>query len=448
MIRTIKTSVGKDEWFRDAGLQRIMTLLNRDHGEARVVGGAVRNALMDMPVKDIDIATTLTPAEVVERAEAASMKTVPTGIDHGTVTLVIAGRGYEVTTLRADVETDGRRATVAFGTDWQVDAERRDLTINALYARADGEIVDLVGGFEDIEKGVIRFIGDPAARIAEDYLRVLRFFRFFAWYGSGRPDAEGLKACAAAKDKLSGLSAERIWSETKKLLGAPDPGRALLWMRQTGVLTAVLPETEKWGIDAVPGIIQMEKAFRFEPDPLLRLAGMIPPDSDRIAALAGTAPAFAGGRGAADGMEQGPGCRLRHEGRGLRASSLRQRRSGRRRPAQAPARRRAVARHHRFEGDGGGGGVFPNDRPCGAMEAPGLPAERDGPHGCGRPERARRRRNPAPAGKGMGREQFPPRPGGALVASRRIHGLTPPPALRRRRLRLRRPSTCRRVCAA
>ncbi len=287
MIRTIKTSVGKDEWFRDAGLQRIMTLLNRDHGEARVVGGAVRNALMDMPVKDIDIATTLTPAEVVERAEAASMKTVPTGIDHGTVTLVIAGRGYEVTTLRADVETDGRRATVAFGTDWQVDAERRDLTINALYARADGEIVDLVGGFEDIEKGVIRFIGDPAARIAEDYLRVLRFFRFFAWYGTGRPDAEGLKACAAAKDKLSGLSAERIWAETKKLLGAPDPGRALLWMRQTGVLTEVLPETEKWGIDAVPGIIQMEKAFRFEPDPLLRIAGMIPPDSDRIAALAG-----------------------------------------------------------------------------------------------------------------------------------------------------------------
>ena len=287
VIRTIRTSVSRDEWFREAGLQRVMTLLNRDHGEARVVGGAVRNALMDMPVTDIDIATTLTPAEVVARAEAAGVRCVPTGIDHGTVTLVIAGRPYEVTTLRADIETDGRRAKVAFGTDWQMDAERRDLTINALYARFDGEVVDLVGGLADIENGAVRFIGDPGARIAEDYLRILRFFRFFAWYGSGRPEAEGLKACAAAKEKLSGLSAERVWAELKKLLAAPDPGRALLWMRQTGVLTEVLPETGKWGIDAVPGIVQMEKAFRWQPDPLLRLAGMVPPDKQRIAALAG-----------------------------------------------------------------------------------------------------------------------------------------------------------------
>ena len=202
-MRTTRTSVEKDEWFRDVGLQRVMTLLNRDHGEARVVGGAVRNALMDMPVSDIDIATTLPPDEVVDRATSAGIKSVPTGIDHGTVTLVIAGRPYEVTTLRADVETDGRRAKVAFGTDWQVDAERRDLTINALYARADGRIVDLVGGIADIENGIVRFIGEPAERIAEDYLRILRFFRFFAWYGSGRPEAEGLKACAAAKEKLS-----------------------------------------------------------------------------------------------------------------------------------------------------------------------------------------------------------------------------------------------------
>ena len=285
-MRTTRTSVEKDEWFRDVGLQRVMTLLNRDHGEARVVGGAVRNALMDMPVSDIDIATTLPPDEVVDRATSAGIKSVPTGIDHGTVTLVIAGRPYEVTTLRADVETDGRRAKVAFGTDWQVDAERRDLTINALYARADGRIVDLVGGIADIENGIVRFIGEPAERIAEDYLRILRFFRFFAWYGSGRPEAEGLKACAAAKEKLSGLSAERIWMELKKLLAAPDPGRALLWMRQTGVLTQVLPESEKWGIDAVPAIVQTERVFRWTPDPLLRLAGMIPPDGERIAGLA------------------------------------------------------------------------------------------------------------------------------------------------------------------
>lgn len=285
MSRTIRTSLREDEWFRDPGLQRIMALLNRDHGEARIVGGAVRNALMAMPVSDIDIATTLLPQEVVERAEAAGIKVVPTGIDHGTVTLVLAGKPYEVTTLRADVETDGRRAKVAFGKDWTVDAQRRDLTINALYAGADGNVVDLVGGLSDIEEGVVRFIGDPRDRIAEDYLRVLRFFRFFAWYGSGRPEAEGLKACAAAKDQLTGLSAERIWGELKKLLSAPDPGRALLWMRQSGVLAEILPETEKWGIDAIPSLVRTEDAFGWEPDPLLRLAAMVPPDTERLAAL-------------------------------------------------------------------------------------------------------------------------------------------------------------------
>ncbi|MGN6551707.1 MAG: CCA tRNA nucleotidyltransferase, partial [Pararhizobium sp.] len=201
------------------------------------------------------------------------------------VTLVLARRPYEITTLRADVETDGRRAKVAFGKDWTVDARRRDLTINALYVGPDGNVVDLVDGLKDMEEGAVRFIGDPADRIAEDYLRVLRFFRFFAWYGSGRPDAEALKACAAARSKLSGLSAERVWSELKKLLSAPDPGRALLWMRQTGVLTEVLPETEKWGIDAIPALIKTEGAFGWQPDPMLRLAAMIPPDAERVAAL-------------------------------------------------------------------------------------------------------------------------------------------------------------------
>ena len=286
MTRTIRRSVRQDDWFRDPGLQRVMTLLNRDEGEARIVGGAVRNALMDMPVADVDIATTLLPEVVMERAATAGIKAVPTGIEHGTVTLALAGRPYEVTTLRADVETDGRRAKVAFGTDWQIDAERRDLTINALYVDVDGEVIDPVGGLPDIEGGVVRFIGDAGERIAEDYLRILRFFRFFAWYGSGRPEADGLKACAAARDKLSALSAERVWTELKKLLSAPDPGRALLWMRQTGVLTAILPETEKWGIDSVPAIIQMEKAFRWPPDPLLRLSGMLPPEHDRVQHLA------------------------------------------------------------------------------------------------------------------------------------------------------------------
>jgi poly(A) polymerase len=232
------------------------------------------------------MATTLLPEEVVARAKAAGIKSVPTGIDHGTVTLVVDGAPYEVTTLRRDVETDGRRAEVAFGADWKVDAERRDLTINALYANARGEVIDLVGGLPDIEKRNIRFIGNAAERVAEDYLRVLRFFRFFAHYGSGRPDADGLRACAQARSKLSGLSAERVWSELKKLLSAKDPGRALLWMRQAGVLTEILPESEKWGIDAIPALIAAEQTFGWQPDPLLRLAAVIPPNAERLETMA------------------------------------------------------------------------------------------------------------------------------------------------------------------
>ncbi|MXN49974.1 CCA tRNA nucleotidyltransferase [Shinella sp. AETb1-6] len=280
------SSVAGEAWFSDPALVRVLSLLNSDGGEARVAGGAVRNSLMGLPVADIDIATTLPPQDVVERAKAADIKAVPTGIEHGTVTLVIGGKPFEVTTLRRDVATDGRHAEVMFGTDWQTDAERRDLTINALYATQDGTVIDLVNGLPDIESRTVRFIGDAAKRIAEDHLRILRFFRFFALYGSGRPDAEGLKACARAKDKLGRLSAERVWSETKKLLAAPDPGRALLWMRQAGVLSEILPETEKWGIDAIPGLIEAEKAFGWQPDALLRLAAIVPPDRERLKALA------------------------------------------------------------------------------------------------------------------------------------------------------------------
>lgn len=279
------TSLSDQDWFRQPALRRVLDLLNADGGEARIAGGAVRNALMGVPAGDVDIATTLVPQEVVARAKAAGIKAVPTGIDHGTVTLVASGTPFEVTTLRRDVETDGRRAQVAFGTDWQEDAERRDLTINALYATADGEVIDLVGGLPDIETRTVRFIGDAGQRIAEDHLRILRFFRFFAYYGDGRPDADGLRACARAKDKLASLSAERVWSETKKLLSAPDPFRALLWMRQSGVLSAILPETEKWGIDTIPALIATEQALKWDPDPLLRLSAMVPPDGERLAAL-------------------------------------------------------------------------------------------------------------------------------------------------------------------
>lgn len=280
------TNLGGEDWFRDPALTRVLDLLNRDSGEGRVVGGAVRNSLMGLPVSDIDIASSLPPEKVMERAAEAGIKAVPTGIAHGTVTLVIDGRSFEVTTLRRDVETHGRHATVAFTTDWQADAERRDLTINALYVDRNGDIVDLVDGLPDIETKTVRFIGDAAQRIAEDYLRILRFFRFFAHYGSGRPDAAGLRACAAARDKLTTLSAERIWSEMKKLLSADDPGRALLWMRQVGVLTAILPESEKWGIDAIPALIATENALRWTPDPLLRLAAIVPPDAARLEAMA------------------------------------------------------------------------------------------------------------------------------------------------------------------
>ena len=273
------------DWLSAPALQRWLGVLN-DGGEARVVGGAVRNALLGVAVKDVDVATTHRPDEVVRRAEAAGFRPVPTGIEHGTVTVVADGTPYETTTLRADVETDGRHATVAFGTDWRVDAERRDFTINALYADADGNVIDLVGGLADIESRTVRFIGDADRRIAEDALRILRFFRFHAHYGRSRPDADGLRACARAKGMLDRLSPERVWSELRRLTEAPDPRITLLWMRQTGVLSAVLPESEKWGIDGVAPLVDAEGALRWSPDPMLRMEAMVPPDAERMAALA------------------------------------------------------------------------------------------------------------------------------------------------------------------
>jgi poly(A) polymerase len=277
---------GKAEWLSIEHLQRLLSVLSQDGEEARVAGGAVRNTLLGQPVTDIDIATTTLPGETAERARAAGFKTVPTGIEHGTVTVVAAGRPYEVTTLRDDIETDGRHAKVRFGRDWRRDAERRDFTINALYAAADGAVVDLVGGIADLDSRTIRFIGTAEARIREDFLRILRFFRFFAWYGTGRPDAEALRACARLKDGLDQLSAERVWMELKKLMAAPDPSRALLWMRQTGVLTRILPESEKWGIDLIHPLTKAETDLGWPPDPLLRLEALVPPDAARTEVLA------------------------------------------------------------------------------------------------------------------------------------------------------------------
>ncbi|GHC65545.1 CCA tRNA nucleotidyltransferase [Limoniibacter endophyticus] len=273
-------------WLQDKNLQTLLAILSESGEEARVVGGAVRNALMGEPVHEVDIASTTLPEETVARAGKAGFKAVPTGIEHGTVTVVIDGTPYEVTTLRSDVETDGRHAKVKFSRDWEADARRRDFTINALYLDRKGQVHDHVGGAADIETRTLRFIGDPGERIEEDFLRILRFFRFFARYGSGRPDAEGLKACARLKSGLTRLSVERVWAELSKLLAAPDPSRAILWMRQTSVLTAILPESEKWGIDAFAGLIETERTLHSEPDILLRLMAIVPPDEARMVALA------------------------------------------------------------------------------------------------------------------------------------------------------------------
>lgn len=273
-------------WLGERDLQKLLAALSEGGEAARVAGGAVRNALLGEPVADIDVATTVPPAETMRRAQRAGFKPLPTGFEHGTVTVVMPSRAVEVTTLRADVETDGRHAVVRFGRDWQADAERRDFSINALYADAGGTVLDLVGGLPDLEARTIRFIGEADARIREDFLRILRFFRFFAWYGRGRPDADGLRACARLKEGLDGLSAERVWSELKKTLGAPDPSRALLWMRQAGVLSRVLPESEKWGIDAIHGLVAAERHFGWAPDSLLRLQAIVPPDAERMEGLA------------------------------------------------------------------------------------------------------------------------------------------------------------------
>ena len=272
-------------WLQDPDLQRALAALAVDGCEARVVGGAVRNHLMGRAITDVDIATTALPETVIERGRAAGFKAVPTGIAHGTVTLVANGRPFEVTTLRSDHETDGRHAKVVFGRDWEADARRRDFTINALYCDADGEILDLVGGTRDIETRTLRFIGDAAERIEEDFLRILRFYRFFAWYGEGRPDADGIRATARLKGGLSRLSVERVWSELRKLLAAPDPSRALLWMRQAGVLSAVLPESERWGIDGIHDLVREEGRRGWPADPMIRLMAIVPPDAARMGEL-------------------------------------------------------------------------------------------------------------------------------------------------------------------
>jgi poly(A) polymerase len=242
----------------------------------------VRDTLLrrDGPELDIDIATPLAPPEVVAALEAAGLKAVPTGIEHGTITAVAKGRPFEITTLRRDVETDGRRAVVAFTQNWAEDAARRDFRLNALYAEPDGRLHDPTGGgVEDAHAGRITFVGDPKTRITEDYLRILRFFRFYAAYGQGLPDAAGLAACAALRQGLLGLSGERTAKELLKLLAAPDPRPALAAMAQTGVMGVLLPGADD--LARLAGLVEIEGA---SPDAVLRLAALLPDDRDGLLA--------------------------------------------------------------------------------------------------------------------------------------------------------------------
>ena len=228
-------------WPFAAELARLLDVLDCDGEETRVVGGAVRNALIDMPIHEIDVATTAIPEEVVRRVKAAGFKAVPTGIEHGTVTVVIDKHPFEVTTLRTDVETYGRHAKVAFGRDWQEDAARRDFTINALSVTRDGAVFDYTGGLDDLAARRVRFIGDPHKRIAEDYLRILRFFRFHAAYGPGGPaDPQGLAACIEGRDGLDQLSRERLRQEMMKLLVAPHAVPTLIVMADAGLALRIL----------------------------------------------------------------------------------------------------------------------------------------------------------------------------------------------------------------
>jgi poly(A) polymerase len=270
-------------WLRDPALAQALSILNSGGEEARVVGGAARNALMGLRLNDIDIATTALPDEVMRRATAGGLKAVPTGIDHGTVTLVVDGTPFEVTTLRRDVETFGRKARVAFGRDWKADAERRDFTMNAMSISADGVVHDYVGGLADLDAGRVRFIGDPARRIAEDYLRILRFFRFQASYAQGAPDAAGLHACIVARDGLRSLSRERIRAELMKLLVAPLALPTLEVMAEAGFAEQLLGGVAL--LASFANMIKVEEASGFAPDAVRRLGALgvlIEEDAERL----------------------------------------------------------------------------------------------------------------------------------------------------------------------
>ena len=275
-----------NSFLKRTGVNRLLKALDAKQGTARFVGGAVRDLLLGERPGDLDLATIFQPDEVVRRLEAAGIKAVPTGIEHGTVTAVSSGTVIEVTTLRSDVSTDGRRATVAFTDDWKQDAGRRDFTINALYADPyTGELFDYFGGLADLKSRTVRFIGEPLQRIAEDHLRILRYFRFHSRYGHGSPDPHALEACVERANDLMALSRERIADELLKLLALDDPTPTVRLMHERGLLVPVIPEAAE--VDRLGRLVAAERSAKLKPDPLRRLAALLPSDpatADRIGA--------------------------------------------------------------------------------------------------------------------------------------------------------------------
>jgi poly(A) polymerase len=272
--------IAQQPWMEDPATRLVLRALEAGGQPARFVGGCVRDALLGRPIGDIDIATPEPPERVVELLRKGRLKAVPTGIEHGTITAVARGRPFEVTTLRRDVETFGRHARVAFDAGWAEDAERRDFTMNAIFLDGSGATFDFVGGIEDLHAGRVRFVGDPEARIREDVLRLLRFYRFHAHYGRGAADGTARNACRKLAPLLPSLSAERVAAETIKLLKAPDPVPTLRMMAEDRVLRAALPELVR--LDLLARLVAIEPA----PDPVRRLAALLPPDSAAAGAFA------------------------------------------------------------------------------------------------------------------------------------------------------------------
>jgi poly(A) polymerase len=279
------TRLGRQPWMTSDGARRVMTALDAARpGSARFVGGCVRDALLGIPVADIDIATQLTPDRVEAAMRAADIAVHATGLEHGTLTVVADHQPFEVTTLRRDVETDGRRATVAFTEDWAEDAQRRDFRINALYADAQGEVFDPTGGgLDDLAAGRVVFVGDPETRIREDYLRILRFFRFSARFGAGALDPAGLAACAKLKAGLSQLSAERVWMEMRKLMTAAHVDVALEAMAATGVLAELFPEAT---LHVAKALLALEREEGLQPDGMLRFLALFWESPQAVRAVA------------------------------------------------------------------------------------------------------------------------------------------------------------------